>query len=384
MTLPASQPNFFDSSETGAPSINNAAGSTLEAIRTCLRTGFNSRVVTSIVVAAGVATATAASHGYSATTGKLLLIEGAPEALLNGRKQPLTVATNTFTFDATGVADGTYTGTMSAKRAPLGWTEPYTGTNKAIFGRSAPEATAMLLRINDSLVAPSTSTIMRVLCLESATGVDTYSGLCPTPAQFADGAPWQKGADSATAKAWALIGTDRGFYFATQLGAGSTFALYFFGDGVPYYAGDAYFAMLAGQAGITYNTTPALGLDALDDYDATPLTATLVAARGQPVSSTSAEPCNLGGPGSVRPGGGSLQAVSFEHVAIADTVHVIGGGSSKQVRGEMPGLAVPLAAAPFSALQVVSSVAGSKYVAIPYNASGTAGQWLIRLSGGWY
>ena len=56
MTLPASQPNFFDSSETGAPALNNVAGSALEVIRACLRTGFNSRVVTSIVVAAGVAT----------------------------------------------------------------------------------------------------------------------------------------------------------------------------------------------------------------------------------------------------------------------------------------------------------------------------------------
>ena len=137
MTLLASQPNYFDSSEAGAPSLNNVAGSLLEIIRACGINGFNPKVVTSIVVASGVATATAASHNYTATYGKLLLIEGAPEALLNGRKQPLSVTTNTFTYAAPGVADGTYTGTMSAKRAPLGWTEPFTGTNKAIFARSA-------------------------------------------------------------------------------------------------------------------------------------------------------------------------------------------------------------------------------------------------------
>lgn len=379
MTLPASQPNFFDSSETGAPAINNTAGSALEVIRSCLRTGFNSRVVTSIVVAAGVATATAASHGYSATYGKLLLIEGAPEPLLNGRKQPLSVATNTFTYAAPGVADGTYTGTMSAKRAPLGWTEPYTGTNKAIFGRSAPEGTAMLLRVDDSHVAPSSSTVMRVLCLESATDVDTYTGVSPTEAQFAGGAAWQKGANTATAKTWFIVGTERGFYFGTQLGTSATFAVYVFGDGVPYYAGDAYFAILSGQVAATYSTTPGLGLDTPTQYHAAPSgNAILTTSRGQSASSVSSELAKLAGPFVDRPGGGSLQPITFDHLVICDTVHVV--GALKQIRGEAPGLAVPLAAAPFSALQVVQTLAGAWYVAVPFNSGGTPGQWLLRLT----
>lgn len=372
MTLPASQPNFFDSSETGAPTLNNVAGSLLDVIRACFKDGFNPQTVTSIDVASGVATATAASHGYSATYGKLLLIEGSSEALLNGRKQPLSVATNTFTFDATGVADGTYTGTISAKRAPLGWTEPHTGTNVAIFARTAVESTAQLLRIDDSAL------VARLLCLESATDVDTYAGLCPTPAQFSGGAPWQKGADTATAKSWFVVGADRGFYFGSQIGTGSTFTIYLFGDGVPYYAGDAYFTLLTGQSVATYSATPGLGLDSLSSYDTAPSgTPSIYAARGQTVSSTSSELSDIAGPTSGRPGGNNMQPTTFDHVAICDTVHIL--GALKQVRGEAPGLAVPLAAAPFTALQVVQTVSGSAYVAVPYNSGGTPGQWLIRL-----
>jgi hypothetical protein len=383
MSLPGSQSSWFDSTEVGAPTLNNAVGSLLEVLRVCLVNGFNSKSVTSIVVAGGVATATAATHGYTSAYGKLVLIEGSAETLLNGRKQPLSVSTNTFTFAAPGVADGTYTGTITAKRAPLGWVEAHTGTNKAIFSRSAPEATAMLLRVNDTHSAPSTSTICRLLCLESATDVDTYTGLSPTNVQFADGVPWQKGADNATAKTWALIGNDRCFYLATQLGTSSTFAFYFFGDGVNYYAGDAYFTLITGQSGTTYSTTPGLGLDNLISYDAAPSGVTSIfASRGQPVSSTGSEISDIAGPNCNRPGGNNMQPVSFEHIAISETVHVI--GALKQVRGEMPGLAVPFAAAPFTAFQLITSASGAVYLAVPYNAGGTPGQWLVRLSGAWH
>lgn len=250
MTLPASQPNFFDSSETGAPALNNVAGSALEVIRACLRTGFNSRVVTSIVVAAGVATATAASHGYSATYGQLLLVEGAPETLLNGRKQPLSVTTNTFTFAAPGVADGTYTGTMSAKRAPLGWTEPYTGTNKAIFARSAIEANDIDLRVDDSGTAPATTTAARFLMVKGATGVDTYTSQAPTEAQVPGGFVCTKVANTATAKQWLAIGTDRDFFlFVGDSGAARYMPALCFFDGVAYRVGDAHFTVAAGTSG---------------------------------------------------------------------------------------------------------------------------------------
>jgi hypothetical protein len=80
------QPIWFDSSEVGAPTLNNAAGSLLEILRACLINGFGSKTVTSISVTAGVATATCAAHGFLGTYGKLVLIEGSGEALLNGQR----------------------------------------------------------------------------------------------------------------------------------------------------------------------------------------------------------------------------------------------------------------------------------------------------------
>ena len=46
---------WFDSSETGAPVLNNANGSMIAVLDACLVTGFNNKAVQSINVAAGVA-----------------------------------------------------------------------------------------------------------------------------------------------------------------------------------------------------------------------------------------------------------------------------------------------------------------------------------------
>ena len=59
----------FDSSETGAPVLNNVPGSLIGVIDAVAITGFNNRAITSLVVAAGVATATCAGHGYSGGYG---------------------------------------------------------------------------------------------------------------------------------------------------------------------------------------------------------------------------------------------------------------------------------------------------------------------------
>ncbi|MGS5089076.1 hypothetical protein ACVC7V_21535 [Hydrogenophaga sp. A37] len=388
MTLPTSQPNYFDSSETGAPTLNNVTASLLEVIRACAKNGFNSKTVTSIAVASGVATATAASHGYSATYGKLLLIEGSGEALLNGRKQPLSVATNTFTFAAPGVADGTYTGTMSAKRAPLGWTEPHTGTNVAIFARSAPEATAMLLRVNDSHANGSTVTDARIVMAESATDVDTYSGLAPTAAQVSGGLYWHKGPNSATAKQWCVVGNDRFIWVFTQYGSTvSLLAGQGFGDIVPYYAGDAYGALVAGasSAGSGTSTTGRIGI--VDVYGLLSTSYQVSAARAQSGSGT-AQPQALVGPraGGIV-GGAGFQTAGSTVVISPSPLHVNDGAAPGIVRGEVPGVRLPMFNAPFTHLvpqTVVTSAGDRVFLPINFGSQGGNGQILIELTSGWY
>lgn len=249
---------WFDSSETGAPVLNNAAGSLIGVLDACLITGFNTKAVT-ITVAAGVATATANGHGFSGTYGKDVLIAGATPALLNGRKELTFVDTNTFRFAAPGVADGAATGTITAKRDPLGWAKQHTGVNKAIYKRSDVTATSMMLRVLDTAVAPAYEVEARVFMVETATDVDTYTGRGPTEGQLAGGQYWNKGTSDTTAKQWTLIGDSKGFYLVTQSGSqvlpsatGYCSGVMGFGDFASLKAGDAYNCALFGMISLGY------------------------------------------------------------------------------------------------------------------------------------
>lgn len=398
MTLLASQPNFFDSSEAGAPSLNNVAGSLLEIVRACGINGFNPTVVTSIVVASGVATATAASHNYTATYGKLLLIEGATEALLNGRKQPLAVTTNTFTYAAPGVADGTYTGTMSAKRAPLGWTELFTGTNKAIFARSAPEAGTQLFRILDTAAAPALTTDARIHMIESATDIDTFVNPMPTATQVTDGAGGyiHKGANSATAKPWALVGNDRGIYFigpTNSASPGESARIpYWLGDGVPFFPGDAHFCMLSvnsASGGAAANSKVGIGVAVATNWPTGAPQASVVARSRDGAVVSPIFDCQ--GPFPARYGNiAAMSAGMPEKLYLMQGAHVVDNNTTKEVRGLLPALAAPIANLPFTGLGSYSVLGpvegdGRYYLAVIAQTGGSVvGHFVIDLSGPWY
>jgi hypothetical protein len=378
-----SLPNFFDSSEPGAPVLNNVAGSLLSVLRACLKDGFNVRQVLQVSVTAGVATAMCLGHGYSGAYGKLVKLSGVSVPALNGDKHLLSVSTNAFTYDATGVADGVYdTGTMEARRAPLGWTEPYTGTNKAIFARSAPEALAQMLRMVDTEAVAS---IVRVKGVVSATDVDTFTGDFPSEAQVAGGGYWQKGANNATAKKWFVAGNDRAFYLGTQLATNDQFVVYFFGDGVPYYVGDSGFTLLSGQTNTTYTGTPAWGLAQGSSMVSSPGSSPAIyAPSGVLAGETSPQFQAL-----VNPGGGNTVSgantwpnpATYPNPVIHPLIHVLSTGPC--IRGQIPGLAYVLASTPFSNLQVVQAGADT-FLAVSVSNSGQIGQIAIKLNGGWY
>lgn len=243
---------WFDSSEVGAPILNNTAGSLIGVLDACLVNGFNLKSVTSLVVAGGVATATCNSHGYSGKYSQDIVLAGCNTAALNGRKQLTYVDTNTFRFDATGVADQTATGTITAKRDALGWVKQFTGTNKAIYKRSDPTATAMMLRVLDTAVSPASATSARAFMVESATDIDTYTGQGPTQMSLSDGTYINRGENNTTAKQWSIVGDGRAFYLMTQVSsitlptAGYGAAVFFFGDFKSFVNGDAYNTWLVG------------------------------------------------------------------------------------------------------------------------------------------
>lgn len=375
------QPIWYDSTEAGAPTLNNAAGSLLEVLRSCLVNGFGARTVTSIAVASGVATATCATHGFTGAFGKLVQISGAPAALLNGNKQISNPLTNSFTFPAPGVPDGTYTGTISARRAPLGWLEAHSGTNRAIFQRVVPEASAQMLRVVDTAAAPTDA---RAQCVESATGVDAFAGVSPA---LADGFFWFKGANTAPPKRWAVVGDGRFLYVFTDLSGTSHYRAFVFGDVVSFRAADGYPTLIAGMS--TANAGPGLTgwTDTLLLLGGTAATDDIVISRPHTqigaalrVGLHGVGQAAIGGSGPTYPGPVANGCVISQPIYVSEAV--VGGAD---IRGVLPGLAQPLSARPFAALQVVDAVIGTdkRFLAVPLLASYN-GQLLVDLTGPWY
>lgn len=178
---------WFTSTMSGAPGLSANLLGVLDA---CLVNGFGSVTLDSLVVSGGVATATK-SAGHNFLDHTVILIADATPAGLNGEKRIVRVSNTVFTFDATGISNQTATGTITAKMAPAGWTQEFTGTNKAVYARSGA-ATAMRLRVNQA----NSATYASLLMYESMTDVDTGSGASATYYAYQGNTQWLLLADS--------------------------------------------------------------------------------------------------------------------------------------------------------------------------------------------
>lgn len=371
---------YYDSSDVGAPSLTNAAGTLLTVLRDCGINGFGAKSVSSIVVAGNVATATASAHGYPATTGKLLLLAGSGEAGLNGVVQPLSVTSNTFTYAAPGVADGTYTGTLTAKRAPFGLTELFTGTNTAMFSFAAPEASDIKLRVNDSLADGSTVYDARVFLVETATGIDTYSDLCPTTAQRSGGLYWPRGDNNATAKQWAIVADDQFCWFicAATFTAAGALDVRNFGRPVRLFSPDAYMNIITGGIAVS-NSSGANSNGALAaDISSSSATNRYVQRASTGVGSAIAIQQN-GFPSA------AVEALSVTGKPIAISRAMWLRDASGQVRGRPPGLVQPLAqSSTLTSMSVYPDVGGSgrDYLFVVGWSGGRTGV-MLDLTGPW-
>ena len=384
-----SAPIWFDSTETGAPVINNANGPVVAALRATLVNGFNVKAITSIVVASGVATVTCPGHGFSSAYGKWLKISGASAPALDGVKQQTIVDANTFTYPAPGVADGSYTAT-DARRAPLGWVETYAngGGTKAIFARSAPEANDIDLRVDDTGTAPATTSGARFIMVKGATGVDTYTSQAPTEAQVPGGFVCTKVANTATAKQWLAIGTDRDFFlFVGDAGAVRYMPALCFFDGVAYRVGDAHFTVAAGTSGSSVSLV-SNNLFTHNSLAATPSTP----ANGVIFS----DEIGLGGPEALsvaspfKSSGGHGDSGSTQPTDPLDFVtgfDLFMRGTKAGVRGTVPGYGEPFingSSAPAGIFVVQDTDDGGKVLLVKITyVSTNVGMTAFKLSQGW-
>ncbi len=257
---------WYDSREGGSPVLNNVAGSLIGVLDACLVTGFNNKTISSLVVAGGVATATCAAHGFMGKYSQDIEISGASVPALNGRFQPTVVDANTFTFLAPSVSNQTVSGTITAKRPSLGWSKPFSNADTAIYQRTNPQATSMLLRVSE----PAGSVSAKVLMLESATGVNTFVDPSPTPSQWAGGLDWLKSWPNATPKPWQIVGDGKSFYLFIQPDNPTPYPrainlekpyAFAFGDLISFKQVDAYNAFIVGMTGDIYSTGTNAGHD---------------------------------------------------------------------------------------------------------------------------
>lgn len=121
----------------------------------------------------------------------------------------------------------------------MGWTKPYTGTNKAAY-RSPAGTNQFYLRVDDSA-----ANFARIVGYEAMTDVDTGTGPFPTAAQVSGGLYLDKSTATAT-RAWKFISNGTMFYLFIQAN-GTNWFLTAFGDFTSYKSGDVYGTCIIAQ-----------------------------------------------------------------------------------------------------------------------------------------
>ena len=245
---------WYSSSQTGAPVLSGTADALISVLDSCLVTGFGLQAVSTLVVAAGVATITVPGTP-SAVAGSIILVAGATPAGLNGEQQVVSTTSTSITF-ATAEANGTATGTITVKVAPVGWAKEFAGTNLAVYRSADVAGTRLRLRIDDTLALYA-----RAIGYETMTDVNTGLGPFPDNVQLAGGLYWHKSSTSdATARPWYLVADSRTLYLylapnATYNDHGYTYG---FGDINSVRPGEAYACWLLGHETTTnYNSISA-------------------------------------------------------------------------------------------------------------------------------
>jgi len=241
---------FFNNAQTGAPQLDKSAGSLVALLDACLVDGFGSVTMDSISVSSGVATATLSTgHGIAmfGTLSPWIVIAGATPSALNGTTRVTVTSASQFTF-ATTAADGTATGTITAKKAPLGWSKAFSGTNKAAYRSNDITGPQFYLRVDDGY---DTYIEALIAGYESMSDIDTGTDRFPTSAQSANGLyMFKSNAAAGTYRSWWLIGDGSRFYLiADPLATMSSYYIYgamFFGRVNSFASEDAYNTLIVG------------------------------------------------------------------------------------------------------------------------------------------
>ncbi len=259
-------------------------------------------------------------------------------------------------------------GSGGSARAAAGWTETFTGTNKAVFRNNPVTGTGGSLRVDDSsTVSGSNARYALLRAYEAMTDVDTGTGPAPTAAQVTNGilTPKSTTAD-ATSRAWVAIANERWCYLFVDLGntssgwVGVASLPLFFGDIDTRRAVDHYQFMLLGTDLTSYSgggnlsggmftstpaaTTPSGKLYLLRNY----LQASGAKSAGICALSDGSASGAIGNGGTYPdPVSGGL---AIQRIMVAESARVI--------RGYMPGVYGTINGQPFTDMSVRTDIEG--------------------------
>lgn len=256
--MPTYPVKYINSAMPRAPVLTGEYGRLTTLLDAFLITGFGAITPLSIVVAGGIATVTVNS-GDTFADYAIVSVSGATPAELNGEQCVLPGATATQFAFKTAAADGTASGVVSIRYAPVGqWESVYTGTNKRVYRSTDLAGSRLYYRVDDSAGAPSPMPRRAHLRgYEQMSDVDT--GAAPLPVASQLSCLYKSFNDGTSPVAWDLFGDSRAVLLALSTvsnanGTPLTQWLRGFGDPVPLAPiGDPYAAFVSSAAADTQN-----------------------------------------------------------------------------------------------------------------------------------
>lgn len=385
----------YTSAQTGAPTLTGTAGTLVTLLDACLKDGFNSQSISSASQTGGVATLTfSGAHGYA--VNDVIAISGANEAAWNHEFRVLsTPLTTTLTFAIDAGTTSPATGTLAAKIAPLGWTKPFSGTNKAAYLPKASYVQCYLRVLDDSSTPTSANgRWAKLRGYESMSDVDTGTGPFPDTTQAANALScWKSSTSDSTARPWWLAGDGGIFYFglAALASASGVYGGYAFGDINSLKSGDGYSSLLsAWSAGVdtlpvNYNSPGSMFFSTMGGYTATQIGKYLARTYTQLGTAVAAGFIGDNGFSTVMGGSGPTYPHPPDNGLLFAPVGVV---ESSALRSRaLPGLYAPLHANPLALLATVTDVPdlpGRTLQAFGLStATISAAQCLIDITGPW-
>lgn len=236
---------YFDSTMAGMTNLlERAAGSLINVMDAFLINGSTAITLDSLVVSSGVATATYSSghgfvEGYSGISPWIRIAGVTDLTDCNGDTRITITSASQFTFTTTA-GDGTASGTITAKVAPLDWTKEYSGTNKAAYRAPDLDGTRHYLRIDDGYGSYQSA---QASGYETMSDVDTGTHKFPSSTTY--DYVYKSNTSAGTYRKWWVIGDGKRFYMFLDAGgaASSSYNMYgflFFGDIISLAADDLY------------------------------------------------------------------------------------------------------------------------------------------------